>query len=718
METRSSWSETRLAHELREADQSGRRQLAVAALQATGSRFDPSLADLLRTHLDRAAADELPDTACSAWIRATKATDDGDHAAAVLAWDRFFRLCSDPDPSMQAGFARSLTACGEMTRASLQLQAALQRNRRYSLFPKIEGLVSKLASTGDSWLRETRIAVLGTSTTSLLIPVLRALCFRDRIRAEVYEGLYGAPDQEILDASRGLAKFRPAIVFLPLNWRDAGLPGMTADPEAVVSSFIEHRKMLWTRLTEQFGCHVVQHAFDFPATEPFAYLGASLAGGRTRILDLLNRRMREEASSSVSVLDTPSLQRETGAGHWEDPMQWNSFRQHPSTEALPDLAELMLAHIRAVLGLTKKVLIVDLDNTLWKGVIGEDGVEGIEAGPGTAAGEAHQALQQYMADLKSRGILLAVASKNNPGDARQPFLQHPHFRLKLEDFAAFEANWNDKATSIRNIAEKLSLGLDSFVFLDDNPLEREWVRSQLPQVAVVAPGPKPHTWVRDLDRHRYFFSLTLSAEDLSRADQYRSEAQRESLRVTAQSMEEFLSQLQLQAKALPVTDRNVARVVQLINKTNQFNTTTKRYTEGQLRQVLDDSRSWVRAFDLQDRMGSYGLIGVMLCRPAGNDDWEIDTWLMSCRTLGRQMERFMFDRMVEAAIGHGVQAIYGIYKPTARNALVAELFEQLGFAPVSADDSEKRYCLKVPAEVPCTAPFVENLSEQGIEAAG
>jgi FkbH-like protein len=429
------------------------------------------------------------------------------------------------------------------------------------------------------------------------------------------------------------------------------------------------------------------------------------------VIDLLNLRLREEAPPNVSILNMAATQREVGTKRWADELAWTRYRQHPATEALPELAEAYMSHVRAILGESRKVLVTDLDNTLWKGVIGEDGLDGIGVGPGSPEGEAHLHLQRYMLDLKRRGILLAVCSKNNLEDAQLPFLQHPHMALRLEDFAAFRANWEDKVVNLRAMARDLSLGLDSFVFLDDNPLEREWVRSQLPEVAIIELGSSPFHYLHQLDRGHYFEALSLSGEDLARADQYRVEAQRESMRASSASLEDFLQKLQLEASVETITAKNLARVTQLVNKTNQFNVTTRRYTEAQLCAITEDPQGWARAFQMSDRMGSYGLIGVLCCRSADRcGTWEIDTWLMSCRTLGRQMEKFMFDRLIEAAIERRVGRIVGVYRPTAKNGLVKELYDQMGFRRSGESGDEVRYELDVPATPVVTATHVRNLT--------
>jgi FkbH-like protein len=257
------------------------------------------------------------------------------------------------------------------------------------------------------------------------------------------------------------------------------------------------------------------------------------------------------------------------------------------------------------------------------------------------------------------------------------------------------------------------------VFLDDNPLEREWVRSQHPDVAVVDAGASPFQLVRALDRGRYFFALTLSAEDLARSAQYQSEAARKAIEASSSSLEDFLGNLQMEAAAMPVTPANLKRVTQLITTTNQFNVTTRRYTEGQIEQLAESQGAWLSAFRLNDRFGEYGLIGVLICRAGETpQQWEVDSWLMSCRTLGRQMERFMFDRMIEAAQERGIRSIVGVYRPTAKNGLVSRLYDELGFQRLAEDGTEVRYQLDVPTGVVRTADYIRNAALPADESEG
>ena len=710
-----------LARRLRELDEPARLDLAREVLQRLGSQFDPHVCSLLLDELGtvgnvrlNAWFPELPDNPNAAWLSTQLLSDN---AALVAAWEKFFSFQARRDPLDLLAWSRALAACGAHEEAVQKLRLALAQDVSYTLIARAEKLVQELAPLVRSNLRQTRIAVLGSSTTDLFVPVLRALCLRDRVGAEIYEAPYGMIEQEIWDAQSGLNRFRPDIVLLMTHWRDLHLGAITQDETAWVSRFVDERKAGWKRLSEAFACHIIQPAFDYPAADAYGQLASTLSGGRIRVIDLLNLRLREEALPNVSILNMPAVQRQVGARQWQDEVHWNRYRQHPSAEALPGIAEAAMSHVRAVLGLSRKVLVCDLDNTLWRGVIGEDGLDGIGIGPGSPEGEAHLELQRYMLDLKLRGILLAVCSKNNPDDAQLPFLRHPHMALRLEDFAAFRANWDDKVTNLRAMARDLSLGLDSFVFLDDNPLEREWVRSQLPEVAIVELGSSPFHYLQELDRGRYFEALSLSREDLARAEQYRVEAQRETLRASSVSLEDFLRNLKLEASVEGITDKNLPRVTQLVNKTNQFNLTTRRYTEAQVRELAADPKGWAGAFQMSDRMGSYGLIGVLCCRPVdAGDAWEIDTWLMSCRTLGRQMEKFMFDRLVEAASSHGIRRIVGVYRPTAKNALVKELYDQMGFRRLGENDGGIRYELKVPQTPVITATHVRDVTATAVAA--
>ena len=640
--------------------------------------------------LDRWLTSRRAESRPSLYVRARLSQAAGQLSAAAEHWDALFRGTPPTDVNVLLQYARVLADVGRFSEAAERLRQALRGRPTYSFYPRVRALLDRLWRESPPSSRQARVAVIGSSTTSIVVQVLRALCFRDGVHAACYEGSYGAYRQEILDRESGLYRFEPSITFLLTNWRDLQLPPHVEDEAAVVDAVVTEHTAAWQTLNEIAGCHIVQHGFDLPAEESHDEL-ATRPGGRTRVIRLINLALVARAPRYVSILDAEAAQAEVGRKQWQSETLWYTARQHPAPDAVPALAELQMAHVRAVLGLAKKVVVCDLDNTLWGGVIGEDGLTGITLGPGSPAGEAYAALQEYLLELKRRGVLLAVCSKNNPEDARLPFTEHPHTRLGLNDFAAFFANWSDKAENLRAIAAQLALGLDSFVFIDDNPVERAWVRSQLPEVAVVELGPTPYGYVRDLDRGRYFQTVGLSDEDRGRSEMYRQTTAREALRTAYGSLDEFLEQLDMRASAVSITTANIGRVTQLVNKTNQFNLTTRRYTDSQIARLAADQAGWARAFRLADRFGDYGLIGVLLCIPTARDSWEIDTWLMSCRVLGRRVEQFMFDHLSEAARAAGITSIVGVYRPTAKNTQVADLFTRLGFRVTAEEPDEVRY---------------------------
>lgn len=424
-------------------------------------------------------------------------------------------------------------------------------------------------------------------------------------------------------------------------------------------------------------------------------MSRSLTHGRGALLRELNRRMLALAPPAVTVLDLEHVSALVGKRHWFDPSYWHSARQYPAAEALPSLVEQQVALLRASLGLSRKVLVLDLDNTLWGGVIGEDGLHGIRLGAPSPAGEAHQALQQYAVELKQRGVLLAVCSKNNEADARLPFEQHDAMRLRLDDFVAFRANWLDKPSNLRAIAEQLQLGVDSLVFLDDNPVERALVRRELPEVAVPEVSADPADLLRGLDRGRYFEALTLSPEDRERHQSYRANALRAELRSSAASLPDFLHHLDMVAECGPFDATVLPRVAQLIGKTNQFNLTSRRHAEAELRRICADAGAWTQYFKLADRFGDNGLVGVLIARSVADADalWEIDTLLLSCRVIGRHMELLMLEVLAAAAAARGITRLRGVYIPTTKNAQVAELYPRLGFGPAQVQPDGSSYFL-------------------------
>jgi FkbH-like protein len=390
------------------------------------------------------------------------------------------------------------------------------------------------------------------------------------------------------------------------------------------------------------------------------------------------------ARDGVLILDVARASQRDGIDAWFDVGRWLQGKLEIAPQAAPLYGDLAARILAAQRGLSKKCLVLDLDNTLWGGVIGDDGLDGIVLGEGSAAGEAHLALQRYAKQLKERGVILAVCSKNDVKIAEAAFRDHPEMALRRSDFAAFQANWDDKAQNLKAIAKQLNIGLNSLVFVDDNPIERARVRQSLPMVAVPEMPEDPALYVRCLAEAGYFEAVAFTAEDRVRAEAYAANAEREALLGSAESMDDFLRGLNMTAVYGPFTAVDHARIVQLINKTNQFNTTTRRYAGDEITRIMEDPDAMTLQFRLLDRVGDNGLVSTMILRPTEDDDeaLEIENWVMSCRVFGRELEFEAMNIAVEAAKERGVRTLVADYIPTPKNDVIMKLYPSFGFTEV------------------------------------
>ncbi|MDJ0786639.1 MAG: HAD-IIIC family phosphatase [Myxococcota bacterium] len=696
------------------ADGPARLEAVSRLVERVGRRFDAGAAEALVDGIELVRG-SLPPEALSegldAWARAATPTGlylvarlRGTGAEAGPAWDAFLSAAPGVVPEALLHRARVRIKAGRASEAVADVRLALHEGAAYELWSRAEKTLRRLREMPEDvrGSRALRLAVLsGQASTALLVPLLRAACVRDGIDVTLHVGEYDAWQSEILDPAGELARFEPDVVLLPLHWRDAALPPTSPDPEAAARDVADRVQNAFAALRARRECTLVVHAFDLPPDEPLGHLAAASPGGRAAVLRRANELLRREAGTGLHLLDLEQVAAEVGRARYEDPRRWYAARQHPAATALVPLVERQVALLRALLGLSRKVAVLDLDNTLWGGVVGEEGVEGIQLGAPSAAGESFLDFHRWLREWKERGVLLAVCSKNNEADAREPFEKHPETVLRLDDFVVFKANWQDKVSNLREIADELSLGLDSFVFVDDNPVERAWVREQLPMVAVPELPEDPALYVPAIERHRYFEPIALSDEDRQRHESYRAEVERGRLRESSGSLEDFLDGLAMVARDAGFDAPNLPRIAQLVNKTNQFNLTTRRYTEAQLREQAEDPAWWTRWFRLRDRFRDTGLIGVMSCKPREGEPGalEIDQWLMSCRVLGRQMERYMLRALLLHCREAGVPRLYGRYLPTAKNAQVAELLPALGFERIEAQDGGEALFALEPASI-------------------
>ena len=610
----------------------------------------------------------------------------GNLAEAIEILQSLVDSSSKGEPFLLLHLVRLLVRNKQFFSAAKFLKEALSFDPPYSFLVKSEKLLQKIFVSGEfKSSRTIRVALLGSSTTSFLAPVIQSSCFKVGIHAEVYEGGYGNFRQDILDPESALYSFKPEAVIILLNHRDLALAPLTHPDTA--KQYVQNLRNLWAILQERNPCHLIQVGFDTPPQGSWGCLEDMEPGGRSRIVRVINSLLSEDLPSGVSFFDINRVALRLGDKFHSD-VGWYSSKQYPSLEALPLLAKYLVAHLRAAFGYSAKVLVVDLDNTLWGGVIGEDGLKGIRLGHASPEGECYLDLQRYVKELKDRGILLVICSKNNLEDAELPFRQHDSMILHLDDFVLIKANWQDKASNIQEIAEQLSLGLESFVFLDDNPVERAWVHSCLPEVIVLDCGGTPWEMLAALRHEMCFESIAMTVEDAERHQSYKSNIVRKEFEKNTASVEEFLLDLEMVADCGPVGLNTLSRVTQLINKTNQFNLSTQRYTEEQVRVMAEAPDWWTRWFRLKDKFGDHGVVGVIMARKASKT-WHVDTWLMSCRVLGRKMEEFMMAELLKDAHKAGVCDVQGEYRPTSKNVLVKDVYQNLGF--MERDEKNKFY---------------------------
>jgi FkbH-like protein len=621
------------------------------------------------------------------------------------------------------GFRERLRAALAITDAEARLEELIRLSDASIGFVEAIQLDKALAGIApDARARRgapVRVALLSSATTEHLLPSIRVAGVRHGLLFDVHSGGFAQYRRELLDPASALHAFRPDVIVLSLSARQAigALPITAGDAEVerALAEQVEDLQALWNAARSTFGAVVIQQTFLDVFEPVFGSFDRVVAAAPARVVTRLNDLVaRAAAQAGVLLLDVAQASARDGIDAWYDVARWLQGKMEIAPHAAPRFGNLLARVVGAQRGRSRKCLVLDLDNTLWGGVVGDVGVDGLVLGEGSAGGEAFLELQRYAKRLKERGVILAVCSKNDPAIAAKAFAEHPEMLLRPGDIAAFVANWNDKAANLRAIAEQLNIGLDSLVFVDDNPAERARVREALPMVAVPELPADPGQYVRCIATGGHFEAVSFTAEDAQRAEQYAANAQREALRGQAQSMEDFLRGLQMTVTYGPVAPVDLVRATQLINKTNQFNTTGRRYTGEEVARVAGDPAEIILQFRLGDRLGDSGLVSVMILRPDPLDAaaLEIDTWVMSCRVFGRQLEDEAMNIAVEAARARGARSLRARYVPTERNGVIADLYRNLGFDPVagSADDKARHWMLDL-ARYAARPTFIERKAQ-------
>ena len=531
----------------------------------------------------------------------------------------------------------------------------------------------------------TRFALLGDCATQLLATAIRGYALEMNLPLRVFEADYDQIDAQLMDTGSEFYAFAPETVLLyrcteKLYERFVRTP---LDARAAFAETeIEKIRAEWARV--QHGTKADILFFAFLPMDDGVFGSYALREGSAFPYQLLklNYLLAEAAreAGNVRLIDLEPIRAHMGYDAFHDPKLYAIAKIPISTQALPAVASRVVDAILARKGRFHKCAIVDLDNTLWGGVIGDDGLEGIQIGE-LGQGRAFTEFQTWLKELKNRGVMLAVCSKNDEANAKEPFLRHPEMVLKLDDFSAFVANWEDKASNIRRIQKELNIGLDSMVFFDDNPFERNLVRTMLPEVEVPELPEDPAEYTAFARMQNLFDTNSYSDEDRVRTERYLAEKSRTELSADIDNYDDYLKALGMKAVCAPFDAFHIPRIAQLTQRSNQFNLRTVRYSEQEIEEIAANPRYITRYYTLRDRFGEHGLIAVVILEKRENELF-VNEWLMSCRVLKRGMEQFIADSILRAAREAGVARVVGEYIPTPKNAMVKDLYASMGFRPL------------------------------------
>ncbi|WP_433113700.1 HAD-IIIC family phosphatase [Micromonospora sp. CA-246542] len=528
-----------------------------------------------------------------------------------------------------------------------------------------------------------RVAVLASHTTDFYVELLPVAALAADIDLAVHQMPFGMLEQSLLPCAAELIAFAPDYVVLAGTAEDLRGVRQNQPAEEVVQNAVERWTGLWTLVREQLHAKVVQHTFVPTGEDPYGNAAAGVPEAPDSVVAAVNAQLWRRGAGEVLFVDCSRLAARFGIDRWRDPRFWGTLRQPVTLNAVGMIAQATAGVIAADLGLTKRCVVVDLDNTLWDGVIGEDGFAGVAIGTGHR-GEAFAAFQDYLSGLRSRGMALAVASKNDFTLVKEAFTRVPGMRLHLDDFAVVVADWRPKSQQLADIAARMRLGVESLAFVDDNPAECAEVSAALPQVDVVALPADPATYVSMLRDRPTLAAGVLTLDDHKRAASYQALEQAQELRRQGGSLTEFLDGLQMRSRVRRLDEAALARAVQLLQKTNQFNLTTRRHSLEELTRMARDPGWGCYTLSLSDRFADHGIVGLLLLEIDGAVG-RIDTLLLSCRVIGRTAERRL---LALGAADAGCDRLVGWHIPTERNGLVRELYPQLGF--VDATDNGRQ----------------------------
>jgi FkbH-like protein len=550
------------------------------------------------------------------------------------------------------------------------------------------------------------LGLVSNATTDFIVPALQGTGLRHGFAVDVAAAPFGITFQAALAPDLGVLRADPDAILLALDYRAyfADYALRDKDAEAAVELAIGQLRSLVEAFAAGSRATLLLQNIVAPPERLFGAFDRRQPGTPAWLAARFDDRLvREILGPGVALVDVEALATQVGVADWYDRSQYMTARLPFASDCVPLYAEHVLRLVAAIRGRSRKVLVLDLDNTLWGGVIGDDGIDGIRLGQGDPRGEAFLDVQRAVIALRQRGVLLAVCSKNDEAVALKAIREHPEMLLREADFSAFQINWADKATNLEILAQRLALGLESFVFLDDNPFERAQVRQAVPEVLVPELPSDPAAYSRVLMTAGLFEAVTFTSEDRLRVEQYAANVRRETLLAHSRDLGTFLRSLCMQAIFTTGGDVGWSRFAQLINKSNQFNLTTRRYTESEILSLVADSATLALQVRLTDQFGDNGMICAIIAVPDASD-WVLDTWVMSCRVLGREVEQMVLNRVAAEAQARSIKRLIGSYRPTDRNGMVKDHYARLGFIRIGHEEGEDRWVLDLagftPREVP------------------
>lgn len=582
-------------------------------------------------------------------------------------------------------------------------------------------LVKSLES--ESTARPLNVALTGSGNLSYLAMALEPFLISAGFAPEIYVSPYGAFQSEVYADDSQLVSAKPDVVIVMDHWRDYApiQPALTAaetEVTAAIERTVTNRLALISKLQERTGAPVFLNEIVIPNRRSDGFFALNRPAGLTRFLREINRLTADRKPSGVHLVDLDEVAAAFGKDKWFDDSAWHLSKQPFSLSALTSAANAICALILNAFGVTRKCLVLDLDGTLWGGVIGDDGLFGIRLDPNDAVGEAYLDFHQTVLRYYQRGVLLAVCSKNDDATAREVFEKNPYTRLKLDHFAAFYANWDSKAANLKRIAADLNIGTDALVFFDDNPVEREWVRSALPEVAVIDVPDDPADYSVALDQARLFDWVTLTKEDISRAETLSANRSRAELEAASSDYSSYLRSLEMRAVIRELRDPDLPRFVQLFNKTNQFNLRTERYQTEEIERLRADEQTTLLTVELQDRFSQYGIISALILREEtgslpgiepGEKTLSIAGWVMSCRVFNRGLEAFILRELRERASSIGARYLAAAFRPTAKNGYLADQLEKMGFRVINKPAGEALFLYDI-AKSPLPVTEIQEVS--------